>query len=116
MVTVTKELLEQGLSRNGCLNGAQAKVLGVKKIFHNKGWKSRLIGIQITEQQKKEFLSLTNTHLKEVGLFGDTMQALQYQYECRRCGKDWKRKHKETSPDMICPRCGEIVGPRSKTA
>ena len=63
MVTVTKELLEQGLSWNGCLNGAQIKVLGIKSIWHNKGWKSRLIGTQITEQQKKEFLSLTNRHL-----------------------------------------------------
>ena len=64
MVTITKELLQQGLSRNGGYNGAQMEVLEVEPAW-NKGWKRRLLGKLITEQQKKTFLALKDSHLKD---------------------------------------------------
>ena len=63
MLIVTKELLEQGMSLNGAWNSAQLKALGVKTIYNNKGWKSRLIGSKVTQKQVNEFLRLTNRHL-----------------------------------------------------
>lgn len=63
MPIVTQELLEQGMSLNGAWNSAQLKALGVKTIWHNKGWKSRLLGSKVTQEQINEFLSLTNRHL-----------------------------------------------------
>lgn len=63
VVTVTKQLLEQGMSLNGAWNMAQLKALGVKTIQHNKGWKYRLIGSKVTQEQVNEFLRLKNRHL-----------------------------------------------------
>ena len=63
MVTVTLALLEQGMSLNGSWNRAQLQALGVKTIWHNKGWKSRLIGSKVTKEQVNEFLRLKNRHL-----------------------------------------------------
>jgi len=42
---------------------AQLRALGVKTISHNKGWKYRLIGSKVTQDQVNKFLSLTNRHL-----------------------------------------------------
>jgi len=63
MVTVTKQLLEQGMSLRGSWNMAQLRALGVKTISHNKGWKFRLIGSKVTQTQVDEFLRLKNRHL-----------------------------------------------------
>ena len=66
MVKITKELMEQGLSRNGAWNAKQLRVLGIDSIAWNKGWKSRIMGSSITEQQKNEFLDLKDAHLRPV--------------------------------------------------
>ncbi len=64
---VTTELLEQGLSRNGAWSRKQLVAIGVpvsKRFKLWKGWKDRLIGSEITEQQKNKFLDLKDKHLK----------------------------------------------------
>ena len=63
MPIVTQELLEQGMSLNGAWNSAQLRALGVKTIWHNKGWKFKLLGSKVTQEQINEFLRLTNRHL-----------------------------------------------------
>ena len=69
MPIVTLELLEQGLSCNGAWNLAQLKALLPQKEFNRpyawpaKGWKTRLIGSKVTQEQVNEFLRLTNRHL-----------------------------------------------------
>lgn len=63
MVTITKELIEQGLSRKGGLNGKQVEALGVKTIKNNKGWLRGLYGTIITDEQKNRFLALKDYHL-----------------------------------------------------
>ena len=63
MPTVTTQLLEQGMSLNGSWNSAQLRALGVKSIKNNKGWKYRLIGSKVTQEQVNTFLGLKNRHL-----------------------------------------------------
>lgn len=63
MVTVTKELMEQGLSRNGGHSGKQLKALGVKRVPNDKGWLHELYGTLITDEQKNTFLALKDYHL-----------------------------------------------------
>ena len=59
--------------------------------------------------------SITKDEYQSKALEGMADKILgQDYYECRRCGKGWKQKHKETSPDEVCKRCGEIVGPARK--
>ncbi len=68
MVKVTPELLEQGISVNGAWSKKQLLALGVpvgKRFKLIKGWKDRLIGSEITEQQGNLFLMLKNEHLDE---------------------------------------------------
>ena len=69
MVIVTNSLLEQGISCNGSWSRKQLEALGVPigrgfKLW--KGWKDRLIGSKITEQQKNDFLALKNKHIKHI--------------------------------------------------
>jgi len=63
MLAVTKQLMFDGMSRNGSWSGKQLRVLGVKDYLHEPGWRRRLEGTIITEQQKNEFLALKNAHL-----------------------------------------------------
>ena len=68
MITITKELLERGKSDRGALNNKQVKALGIKQGFvNNPGWRNKLIGSQVTEQQYKRFLELKNSHLDKYG-------------------------------------------------
>ncbi len=69
MVTVTNSLLEQGISSNGAWSRKQLVALGVpirKRFKLTKGWKDRLIGSEITEQQKMRFLELKDAHIKNI--------------------------------------------------
>ena len=69
MVTVTNSLLEQGISCNGSWSRKQLVALGVpvgKRFKLIKGWKDRLIGSEVTEQQKKRFLELKDKHIKKI--------------------------------------------------
>ena len=69
MPIVTKQLLEQGRSLNGAWNLAQLKALLPEGEFNRsyawpaKGWKYRLIGSKVTQEQVNEFLRLKNRHL-----------------------------------------------------
>lgn len=64
MVTVTRQLLEQGLSRNGALNARQVNALGDNITVS--GWRWRIMGKYITEQQKTRFLELKDAHLPKI--------------------------------------------------
>ncbi len=64
MVTVTRELLEQGKGRRGALNAKQVIALGDD--FTVSGWRWRLMGKSITEQQKTRFLELKDAHLPTI--------------------------------------------------
>lgn len=61
---VTPELLKQGLSRNGALNARQVLALGDNITVS--GWRWRLRGKTITEQQKTRFLELKDAHLPKI--------------------------------------------------
>ncbi|MBE3036966.1 MAG: hypothetical protein IMZ70_07810 [Candidatus Atribacteria bacterium] len=67
MLIVTKELIDEGLSINGALNGAQVKVLMPNEKlycgFPRSGWRKRLLGTKVTQSQVDEFLRLKNRHL-----------------------------------------------------
>lgn len=69
MVTVTNSLLEQGISLNGSWSRKQLEALQVpigKGFKLRRGWKDRLIGSEITEQQKKRFIALKNKHINHI--------------------------------------------------
>ena len=88
MVKVTKELLEQGLSRNGAWSRKQLVALGVpirKRFKLIKGWKDRLIGSEITEQQKTRFLELKDKHIKKVNTTGLLFGSLEQQHMQEIC-------------------------------
>ena len=61
---ITQEILLQGMSRNGGYNTRQLYFLGThtKK---NKGWKKRLIGTSVPDQNVKMFISLKDSHLPQ---------------------------------------------------
>lgn len=70
MVTITEQLLEQGMSDNGALNRAQLDAIlphweftGSGTWSIKKGWKERLIGSKVGKGQIDEFLRLKNKHL-----------------------------------------------------
>jgi len=65
MVTVTDELMQRGMSKNGAWSRKQLDALGVGDTAWNKGWKRRLMGTTITTEQKNEFLALKDAHLKK---------------------------------------------------
>ncbi len=89
MIRVTPELLEQGISLNGAWSRKQLIALGVpvgKRFKLIKGWKDRLIGSEITEQQKMRFLALKNAHIKEdEPLFDEEALQRQHMQEIGAC-------------------------------
>lgn len=83
MITVTKDLLEQGMSLRGAWNIAQLKALLPAKEFKRryawpaKGWKHRLIGSKVTQKQVDEFLALKDRHLAHKKREMATMQMFE---------------------------------------
>jgi len=61
-MVITDHILLQGMSRNGGYNSRQLKLLGThtKK---NKGWKRRLIGTSVPDENVKMFIALKDAHL-----------------------------------------------------
>jgi len=61
------KLLAQGMSLRGAWNSAQLKALMPYEQFHTgfprAGWRERLIGKELSQEQVNEFLRLTNRHL-----------------------------------------------------
>ena len=70
MPIITNELLEEGISSNGAWNLAQLKALLPQKEFARpyawpaKGWKQRMIGSKVTQNQIVKFLRLKNKHIE----------------------------------------------------
>jgi len=61
---ITDEILEQGASDNGAWSYKQLKCLGVN-VQNNSGWRRKLIGTDIPDEDVEEFLALKNLHLEE---------------------------------------------------
>lgn len=62
---ITKEIIKQGETKKGQLNGKQTIALLVsKEDKKKKGWKKRLIGKDIPKENIELFLSLKNYHFK----------------------------------------------------
>jgi hypothetical protein len=61
-------LLLEGISINGAWNSEQIKTLckneRIYKGFPPAGWKLRLVGKEISQEQIDKFLSLKNAHIK----------------------------------------------------
>ena len=58
---LTKEILEQGLSRNGGYSLEQLKLLGIYEFC--KGWKKGVIGKPFKSEILNKFISLKDYHL-----------------------------------------------------
>ena len=56
-VKITLEIIEQGQSKEGGWNQAQLEILGVPWP-PIKGWKTRLCGDELTQEEHDKFLSL----------------------------------------------------------
>ena len=72
MPIVTNQLLDEGLSFRGAYNTAQLRSIlpiheftGTGTWSLRKGWKSRLIGSKVTQEQVNEFIRLKNRHLAQ---------------------------------------------------
>lgn len=63
---ITKELLQQGVSKNGSWSYKQLKLLGLKHPLKS-GWKQKILGLEITLEAAAEFVGLQNKHLTEDG-------------------------------------------------
>ena len=63
------KLLSQGMSLRGSWSSAQLKALMPYEQFHTgfpkAGWRERLIGNELTQNQVNEFLTLKNKHLTQ---------------------------------------------------
>jgi len=63
-ITLTRKLLEAGISDNGGYSYDQTKALGVRQ-HKNSGWKKQLIGKVVSKKKYNAFLALKNKHLKK---------------------------------------------------
>lgn len=90
MARITKEILEQGKSRRGGWSNIQIAALGVKSVKtkrFNKGWKRKLIGVDVPEENIKKFLEMKNAHLKK-GISQETLFEIQRQKAASRRAED----------------------------
>lgn len=65
MVTVTKKLFRDGMSKNGGYSRAQYEAIGVAYPLRA-GWHKKLIGSQVTDGQVRRFMSLKDAHVSEI--------------------------------------------------
>jgi len=61
MIKITNEFLEKGKSIKGGWSSAQFRSLGVSSF--KKGWKRKLIGTDVTEEQADKFINLKDAHI-----------------------------------------------------
>lgn len=64
MVKITELWLRQDLSKRDSYNKRELRILGLPDEPLVKRWKQRLVGQEITEKQRDEFLSLRDDHLR----------------------------------------------------
>ena len=109
MVIVTKDILEKGKSLKGAWNLAQLKVLLPKWEFERnyawpaKGWKSRLIGSKVSQQQIDEFLRLKDRHLSHKTR--DIPGQKTIESEINSHMSSIKQEIKEASLSFDCSKC-----------
>ncbi len=61
---LTKEIFEQGKSKNGSWSDDQIKCFGVER-KNNQGWKDQIIGKDFPPETIETFLALKDQHLKQ---------------------------------------------------
>ena len=68
-MVLTKQVLDNGMSRNGGWSAKQIRSLGVDDEItggmFKKGWKKRITGLDIPEENIKRFLALKDSHLPD---------------------------------------------------
>lgn len=65
---ITADILEQGKSRRNGWSNSQIRALGVpgiKTTWRNKGWKKRIIGVDVPAGNIRKFLALKDVHLRK---------------------------------------------------
>ena len=62
MGRLTEDIIKQGMSSRGGWSMQQLKLFGITEL--KKGWKNRLIGIEVSEENIIKFIALKNTHLR----------------------------------------------------
>lgn len=65
MAKITENLIEMGMSDKKAWSRAQLALIGVEWP-PLKGWKSRIIGKEISEADAEKFVKLNNSHLKNI--------------------------------------------------
>ena len=101
---ITKAILEKGKSCNGGWSNKQIAALGVKSVKtkrFNKGWKRKLIGVDVPAESISKFLALKNAHLK--GISQETLFEIQRQKAERRRAED--ETNLTGSPKYNCGNC-----------
>lgn len=74
---ITKEIFEQGKSKNGGWSGKQIRTLGIETEF-NKGWKNTIWDMEFTEEQIKTFLELKDKHLFDQNVNKNKQEKLDF--------------------------------------
>ncbi|GAH06457.1 unnamed protein product [marine sediment metagenome] len=80
-LTITQDMIEAGMSKNGALSFKQINLLGVGRYS---GWRNRAIGKEIRTEKYTEFLALKDVHLKNKKKHKNSVllkQALDFIYE-----------------------------------
>ena len=63
MATITNTLIERGMSSRGGWNAEQLKLLGLDLANLKKGWKLKVEGNEISQEDIDKFLSLKDAHI-----------------------------------------------------
>lgn len=87
MPVITGQLIRSGQSANGGWSMKQFQLLGVEWP-PGTGWKARIIGNEITEHDKNQFLNLKNAHLEDKPC--EATDAEQSEWEWKDASGFWK--------------------------
>ena len=80
-VTLTREMIEAGMSDNGGFSNKQVARLGVK-VKNNSGWLKQLIGREVRVEQYEAFMDLKNAHLEKKRSYNAKRYVFKDQKSC----------------------------------
>ena len=66
-ITLTKDLIEKGMTKKAGINYKQLQLLGIPK-RNNKGWKEKLIGQSISKYLYQQYLGLKTVKYEDPDL------------------------------------------------
>lgn len=99
---LTHKLLELGISDNGAWNRKQLILFKVEWPLV-KGWKQRLIGLEVTKECFEKFLTLKNIHLKD-------MKQKKFDFETDLDEMNYQQmSHLNAIHDEMCPGDGRSI-------